>query len=190
MNRRRELLVVGVAAMPLSGCDWFGGRASWEEEVRLADGRVIVVAVSVEYQTIGEIGGPSSRIRRRTTVRIKPGQGLPDAPWSEDLAAVLLDFDPEANELVLVATIVVCDQWNRWGKPRPAYVEFRLREGRWQRQVPFTVALLGRLANLLQTWGAQTRGSYVTLEQKRALDSDVGMASNFKRIDRSYGTSC
>jgi uncharacterized protein YecE (DUF72 family) len=151
---------------------------------------VVVVAVKVQYETIGEVGGPSTRARRQTTVRIKPGQGLPDTAWSEDLAAVLLDFDSVAKELVLVATIVVCEQWERWGRPRPAYVEFRLRGGNWRHQTLFTQALFDRQVNLLQTWAAQTRGSYVTLAQKRGLDSDIGIASNFKRIVRNYGTSC
>ena len=191
MNRR-QALQAGLLAAPLllPACDWFNGSAQWEEEVQLSDGRVVVVAVKVQYATIGEVGGPSTRVRRQTTVRIKPGQGLPDTAWSEDLAAVLLDFDSVANELVLVATIVVCEQWERWGRPRPAYIEFRSRGGKWRHQTPFTQALFDRQVNLLQTWAAQTRGSYVTLAQKRGLDSDMGIASNFKRIVRNYGTSC
>lgn len=189
MNRRRALQAC-LLALPLSGCDWFNGTDGWDEEVQLSDGRVVVVAVNVKYQTIGEIGGPSSRIRRQTTVRIKPGQGLPDTPWSEDLAAVLLDIDPNTNELVLVATTVVRDQCQPWGEPCPNYVEFRLRNGRWQRALPFAEALYGRAVNLLQSWAAQTRGKHVTLEQKRGLDSDMGMDSRFKCILKSYGKGC
>jgi hypothetical protein len=191
MNRRRALGAgVCVALSPLTGCDWFNGTSAWEEEVQLSDGRTIVVAVKVKYETIGEIGGPSGRVRRQTSLRIKPGQGLPDTEWSQDLAAVLLDVDPATKELLLVATIILCQQWEPWGKPRPAYIEFRLRDGRWQRQLPFTEALFDRPVNLLQSWAKKYRSAYVTLQEKRELDSPSGMAENFKRIMRNYGTSC
>ncbi len=191
MNRRR-VLRTGLAAslLPLAGCDWFNGTRKWEEEVRLSDGRTIVVAVKVKYQTLSEIGGGSGRVRRRTWLSIKPGQGLPEAEWSEDLAAVLLDIDPATKELVLVATIILCQQWEPWGKPRPAYIEFRLRDGRWQRQLPFTEALFDRPVNLLQSWDKPYRSPFVTLREKSELDGDMGIADNFKRIERKYGTSC
>jgi hypothetical protein len=191
MNRRQALQAWLLAApLLLPACERFNGRAQWEEEVQLSDGRVVVVAVKVQYATISEVGGPSTRVRRQTTVRIKPGHGLPDTAWSEDLAAVLLDFDSQAQELVLVATIIVRDQCERWERPCPAYLEFRLRDDQWQRQLPLTDALFGRPANLLQTWAAQTRGDYVTLQQKRGLDSDMGMDPRFKCILKSYRSGC
>lgn len=191
MNRR-GVLRAGVSAilLPLGGCDWFNGTSKWEEEVRLLDGQTIVVAVKVNYKTISEIGGPSGKVQRRTWLQIKPGQGLPDTVWSEDLAPVLLDIDPATKELFLVATIMLCQQWEPWGKPRPAYIEFRLRGGRWQRQLPFTEALFGRPVNLLQSWDKPYRSAFVTLREKSELDSDMGIADRFKRISRIDGNAC
>lgn len=191
MNRRLLLrAALGVALSALTGCNWFGGTAEWQEEVLLSDGRKIVIAVKVEYQMISEIGGPSTRVGRRTTLRVLPDQGIPKTEWSEDLAAVLLDIDAESGELLLVGAPVIEQQCARWGAPCPRYVEFRFRDGRWRRQVPFSEALFGRPVNLLQKWGAQTRGPFVTLEQKRAIDSDIGIDLPFKCILKSYKNGC
>jgi hypothetical protein len=121
---------------------------SWTEEVRLSDGRTIVVARSVGLRDDTTAGGPMEIATTRSEVRaLEPADAFP--PWSAPLLVQYLDVSAATNEWVLIAEAYGCDSWDAIG--RPSYstrVMYVVREGRWVMQ-PLTDELVGRKANML-----------------------------------------
>ncbi len=77
----------------------------WKEEVRLSDGRVVIVKRTAQGKALGEIGGPGGWRATRMTVEIDRPR-LPSNPpmWSERWVPMLFDYDADAREWFLVAT--------------------------------------------------------------------------------------
>jgi len=118
---------------------WFGfGGTSWKEEVLLHDGSKLVVERSVSRGGPHEIGQRGS-YTKETLAFTHPVSGK-RVTW-EDIATADLgnsNFLPMALDVYqdaayLVAYPMGCLSYNKWGRPNPPYVVFKLTDRTWTR---------------------------------------------------------
>jgi len=79
---------------------------SWKEEVRLSDGRLIVVKRTAKGRITRDMAMRATGwIPRETTVRMGQVDGAAKPPvWRSDLIPVVMDYDPAASTWSVVAT--------------------------------------------------------------------------------------
>lgn len=130
-----SLLIMGGG---MSACAVGGSGTSWKEEVLLHDGSKIIVERSVERGGRHEIG-QQSPIKKQSLDFILPNtnEGVTwKSQYSEDIG--LADFQPLLLDMskrtaYIVATLVGCLSYNKWGRPNPPYVVFKYDSKTWQR---------------------------------------------------------
>ncbi|MDT8990185.1 hypothetical protein RQP54_04845 [Curvibacter sp. APW13] len=111
---------------------------SWQEEVLLEDGRIIVVDRSQSYGGGHEIG-QRSPVRDMTITFTLPSSGRRISwfsEYSEDVGRA--NFTLAALHLLkdtpyVVALPNLCQSYNKWGRPNPPYVVFINRGSAWER---------------------------------------------------------
>jgi hypothetical protein len=131
-------------ASSLAGCSPVD---RWDEEVQLSDGRVIRIEREVQWEKTSPLGGQTSYLVEDTTLTFAPeGRSTRWRGSSEFL--LLLDFDTGRNEYVLVTRPSNCRRYRTAGKPRPPYLVYRMRGGKWE-VVDFAADLVGKRTNLL-----------------------------------------
>jgi hypothetical protein len=160
----------------------------WKEEVKLADGRVVIVKRTAKGKTLGEIGGPGGWGATNMTLEIDRPR-LPAGPplWSERWVPMLFDYDADAKEWFLVATFYLCTDWYDLGRPKLPYIYYRERAGKWE-QLPLDPKLYGRKANLLTGVKSDGETALVTIESKDARSRNSG--KKFQQIVDVWRTSC
>lgn len=196
LSRRLSLRTwIGIGLATLSLTVFFPGCAAkvftWNEEVQLDGGQVIVVRRTIsfkEYQPLGG-GGGGSDILDSTLAIESPGiAGAPDKWSNPPLIPMILDRDKQTNEWFIVTTFYMCTAWYDLGRPKLPYAEFRYRQGQWVRQ-PLSDHLIGRQANLLVPNQRDVTGDH-TLSSKHQIMSDPTMSSRHKLVVSTWRTNC
>ncbi len=127
-------LVLAVVAMAvvLTGCD---AVREWEEEVKLHDGRIIVVKrTEVDKRTIIDWQNPGG-ILKEARIRVADSVSV---EWRGDMYPIALD-ESGANVIVVIA-LGGGGQCMLYGNPNPPFVYFRSRKGGpWERVNPSDV---------------------------------------------------
>jgi len=135
LPRTVKLLCTSIAAILTIACST---ETTWKEEVLLHDGSKIVVERSVDRGGRHEIG-QQPPIREQSLTFTVPGtdkQVVWRSAFSEDIG--LADFQPllldtSAGETYVVATLVGCLSYNKWGRPNPPYAVFKYQGPNWIR---------------------------------------------------------
>jgi len=179
------------------------GLGPWQEEVRLSDGRELVVERYEEAgvrQPIGDVGAAFLTV---TTLKFVAPPELATLPvLSTQYRPLILDFDPAIGTWFVIAFDErVCMQpipeaihegiMDRTGlvNLRPNF-EYRLVDGKWL-EVPVGFERISLPANLLvrrmtvEYWN--DKGLPVPLVEKHRLDSDPGVPTEFRRIQPRIG---
>ena len=178
--------LVFAGALTLVGCD----RASvkWSEEVRLADGRMIVVARTAQGRTYSELGGTGGwrdPVEMSIAITKAPGDIKLPPEWRDTYVPVLLDYDESDKSWSIVTTFYYCETWHALGRPILPYIEYRSVNGApWQR-VPLEERLIDRKANMLTGPSTDGEPSFVTVEEKERIQLRAG--SKHQRILRRWG---
>lgn len=133
------LVIVVLVASATANAGLFGfGGTSWQEEVLLYDGTKIVADRSVSRGGPHEIGQRGS-YTKQTLAFTHPATGkriiwedkaTPDLGTSSFLPMAL---DIYQGEVYLVANPMGCLAYNKWGRPNPPYVVFKLSDNNWIR---------------------------------------------------------
>lgn len=127
--------LVFAGALTLVGCD----RASvkWSEEVRLADGRMIVVARTAQGRTYSELGGTGGwrdPVEMSIAITKAPGDIKLPPEWRDTYVPVLLDYDESDKSWSIVTTFYL----NRPGFSRHLQVvHYGNHGGVYERQAVF-----------------------------------------------------
>lgn len=124
------MLAIGLAAMGLSACDR-GRTIEWKEEVKLQDGRVVMVE-RMSKQT-GVIFPENTVIEYEKTLSFTHPDTSERIDWilPKGTGAWMLDFDRGIPYLVLRTSSVA--DYNTWDCPNPPWLAFRYEAERWQR---------------------------------------------------------
>lgn len=114
------------------------GGTHWKEEVRLHDGRTLVVERAQRYGGRRE-PGQGAPVAEHTITFTLPGAGRPLA-WTSEYGEELgrANFNVLALHVreatpYLVVEPNLCLAYNKWGRPNPPYLVFRHDGAAWQR---------------------------------------------------------
>lgn len=146
---RCTLLVASLLCATLVGCTPTV-QGAWREEVELGDGRIILIQRTITWQEVQAWGQTKMYGVRETTVTIpRDSRQAASPPWrGRQESALLLDFDVERQEYVLVTLPDTCVRYGEAGRPRPPYLEYALHNGEWT-MIALDTKLIGRRANLI-----------------------------------------
>ena len=139
LTREKALWLAGIFIFLGLATDWFGfSGVTWEEEVRLHDGSILVVERFVKRGGGHEIGQKPGYINQ--TLRfVLPGT-TNIITWEDHFDSALgrSNFLPFALDIYrgtpyLVAYPMGCLGYKKWGRPNPPYVVFRYERDVWWR---------------------------------------------------------
>lgn len=160
----------------------FSGTLRFKEEVRLANGEMIVVKRKIVTSSLGEIGGAGGwDVKFNSFEIVAPDRFDNPKIWQteEGLLPVLFDRDAVTGEWFLVSVIDTCDQYIKMGKPTAPYSEDRFRDGKWER-VMLSPELLGRATNIFTSMRSDEFYFTVFIEVKELKRG--GAAAMFRNI--------
>jgi len=177
----------------VAGCDR-DHIGPWQEQVRLGDGRVIVVERDERFRVSDPIGDVGAAFIQNTTLRFIDPPALAELPTlSIGYRPILLDYDPEGGYWYVIA---VNDhacwpteaEWkaghlNATGRANihPNF-EYRLIDGTW-REVEIGADRIGRGANLLITRTTIDDFDVVPLSEKHRLDGHPRLPEPYRRVE-------
>ena len=179
------------------------GLGPWQEEVRLSDGRKIVVERYEEAEVRQPIADLGAAFLAVTTIKFVSPSELATLPvLSTQYRPLILDFDPAIGTWFVIAFDErVCMQpipeaihegiMDKTGRVnlRPNF-EYRLVDGRWL-EVPVGTGRIGLPVNLLiqrmtvESWKTMRRP--VPLAEKQRLDSHSRVPTQYRTIQPQIG---
>lgn len=175
--KTKVALVLIATAILMAGCST--RHYKWTDDVDLGDGRTIEIEREVRFK-FSLPGAGGTAVAEETYAAIRFTWQLRKLPvWQQPLRALELYQDLN-NEWVVVATTTSCDVWERRGKPKPSYWEFRLRDRKWT-EVPLSTASIGRTSNLFFEY-FDMKLRHVTVEQKAQIQLDPRIGRKYRMI--------
>jgi len=183
-----RLILLCTLLLTMGGCSRMS--ESWKEEVRLSDGRLIVVKRTAKGTITRDIAMRATGWKpKETTLRIAQVDGAAKPPvWRSFLIPVVMDYDPASSTWSVVATYMWCSTWYDMGRPVSPYVQYISVGGEAWRVVPLQPALVGMRANLL-THIRPTGESGLVREQYKEMLWRTS-SDQYKSISTSWKTSC
>lgn len=170
---KRLMLGVVLASVPLvGGCG--DNTLTWQEEVKLLDGRVITVTQKRRID--------ANQIPREFWLTFKlPEFGDKEITWHENLEAHVLNV--YQGKLYVVGIPFTEREFRQYGKPMPFYIGYRYEAGQWQR-IPFNVIPEAIYDTNLLIANAPPDGAKLVsfaMKAEEMKDETIGQVS--KRID-------
>lgn len=183
----RRLIGVALSALMLGSCSKHAS-TDWKEEVLLSSGEIITVKRAAAANAFRELGGPSGvrKLLMKVTVESSKTAPLPP-PLEFSFVPLVFDYDVARKEWFVVATFYMCDVWYELGKPSLPYLEYRVRNGQWQR-VPLGPENFGRKANMLIIIDLEGEREFVTNEWKQEQNKEAGDSK--RTILPEWHTAC
>ncbi len=179
---KRMSLGFVLASVPmLGGC---ADTASWKEEVKLLDGRVITITQKRRYESV-YTGSNSGNLPRDFWLTFKlPEFGDKEITWHENLMPQVLNV--YQGKLYVVGIPFTEQEFRQYGNPNPSYLGYRYEAGQWQR-IPFTeipVAIYD--TNMWIDIEPENNSKYISLTDKATEMKDDSIVQYFKRIDPKH----
>jgi hypothetical protein len=161
------LLAAGIV-MTFTGCESGKVDLKWQEEVKMADGQILIVNRTVKGQKFGGPWGEGGgwKTTERVLEVVKLPQDWPSPPvWRTEDIPILFDYQPEEHTWTIVNALQSCDSWKKMGRPEPPYIEDQSKNGGPWAVVPLEQRLIGRIANLLITLNSGGEPNLVTVSE-------------------------
>jgi hypothetical protein len=178
--------------MSFSACSTAPDFVIWQEEVRLNDGRVVVVTQKRKCEGAYTGGNYAYCIAREAWLTINlPQFSAQEIVWHEHLQPMILNI--YEGKLFVVGTPPSEQEFHLYGSERPPYFGFVWDGGNWKR-IPFKeIPEQIYDSNLLMNGvGIPPSGmTYLPLDKKesREMNGDLTLGKEYKRIDPSYGSN-
>jgi hypothetical protein len=164
----------------------------WTEDVKLSDGRTIVVQRVAEYRRVMDVGAGFERgwlFQKSSITADLPAPGHRKVSWEGTLTPLVLDILQD-KAIYLVGTLGSGANRSEWNVPRHEfYVVLRLTDSGWERiqlaELPLSARpnLLGSTYTLFIERDGRS-GMHVDLKLKSELDSAVQTSKYYKNIIR------
>jgi hypothetical protein len=158
---------------------------SWQEEVKLNDGRLIVVTQKRRCDSAYTGGNMASCIEREAWLSFSlPEPGGREVEWRENLSPLVLNV--HNGKFFIVGTPPTGREFNLYGNPQPPYLGFKLEGTQWKR-IPFAEIPVEVYDTNLVIDGMFVKTKYLTLAEKNGpkMNGNPGYPPYFKRIDPS-----
>jgi hypothetical protein len=172
-----------LACLPfLGGCG--DNTITWQEEVKLLDGRVITVTQKRQYEKVYS-GNDIGKIPREAWVTLRLQEfGNKEIIWHENLKPHVLNI--YQGSLYMIATPPSGREFIQYGRPKPGYVEYKYDGMKWQRirfnEVPEAIYD----TNLLTANAPNARSGLVSLSDKIVEMKDDRIPSTDKRLNPKW----
>jgi len=172
---KRMTLGFLLASMPmLAGCG--NNIITWQEEVKLLDGRVITVTQKRRIE---------GNIEREAWLTFKlPEFSDKEITWHENLDTMVLNV--YQNKLYIVGIPGTIIEYKQYGRPEPKYIGYRFDKAQWTR-IPFSeipVAIYD--ANMYPENMALARLGKVSISDKDEIFKDDRWQAHQRKIDPNY----
>jgi hypothetical protein len=180
-----NLVLCWIALMVLAACEQPRSRGlverAWTEDVQMDDGSSIQVRRTAKLNITNSWAGDAYNAVEVEATLMFMGElsGLPR--WSAPQIALVLYRDRDTGEWTLVTTTTSCEIWERNGKPKPPYWEYRLKAEGWV-AMPLSSTSIGRPANLLHIYDKQLPGNHITEVEREQLQSDRRISRTFREV--------
>lgn len=172
------LILMGVS---MSACSDIG---SWEEDVRLSDGRVIVVEQKRRYEGVYTGQNVGSVVRESWLTFKLPEFGDKEITWRENLKPRILNL--YKGNIYIVGWPPTGREFDQYGKQRPPYIGFIYENKIWRR-IPFSEIPQEIYDTNLWIENAPQDGvMHVSLEDKLSEMHDPQISGQNKKIDPDY----
>lgn len=149
---------------------------SWQEEVKLLDGRVILVTI--------KYGFPSGVFRESWVTLKLPETDNQATTWHEQLQPQNLNVVD--GKVYIVGSVGTNVEFRLYNFPKPPYVGFVFDNKAWKR-IPFNEIPEAMYDMNLSSYGVDSKSPRLaTLTEKNKLLTDPRRAKEFVRIDPSY----
>lgn len=172
---KRMVLGFVLASVPmLGGCS---NTMTWQEEVKLLDGRVITVTQMWYYDR--------DRMPRVFNLTFNlPEFGDREITWRESLMPQVLNV--YQGKLYVVGIPFGEAEYRQYGKPFPEYIPFRYESGQWQ-QIPFAeIPLEIYDTNMWIDSEPRNGAKHISLSDKAKEMQDERLGDHFKKITATY----
>jgi hypothetical protein len=169
------MMALVMASVPLmEGCS--GNTGTWQEEVKLLDGRVITVTQKRRYE---------GRVPREHWLTFKLQEfGDQDISWHENLRPQVLNV--YQGKLYVVGMPFTGQEFRMYGNPDPSYLGYRYEAGEWQR-IPFDeIPLAIYDTNLLIANAPPNGAKFVTFAIKAEEMKDETLIGPHTRINPKW----
>lgn len=183
LKRFMQLLLIAGGLTVLPACS---NTLSWQEEVKLNDGRVIVVTQKRRCEGAYTGQNYASCIEREAWLTVKlPELGNQEVVWHENLTPMMLNM--HNDRLYVVAMPPTGREFDLYGKPQPPYLGYLFEQGRWKR-IPFNEIPEAIYDTNLVIDGAQLKTKFLTLVEKASeeVNGDPAYPKPIKRIDPNF----
>ena len=154
---------------------------TWQEEVKLLDGRVIVVNQKRRYEG-GYSGSDFGSMPRESWLTVKlPETGNHETTWHEKLDPSHINV--AKGRLYIVAQPMTTREYFLYSQPRPPYIGYVFESKVWRR-IPFNeIPVEIYDTNLTIDSEKYIHAGQITLTDKAKAFSDPRMGNYLKRID-------
>lgn len=172
---RRMTFGLLCATLPmLGGCS---NTLTWQEEVKLFDGRVITVTQKWQYDR--------DRMPRDFKLTFKvPEFGNQEITWHESLMPQVLNV--YEGKLYIVGIPFGEAEYRQYGKPFPEYIPYRYEAGQWQ-SIPFAEIPLAIYDTNMWIDSEPVNGAErISLSDKAKEMQDDRLRDHFKKISATY----
>ena len=170
--------MVGVALVivpTMYGCG--ESTISWQEEVKLLDGRVITVTQKQRIDI--------DRMPREAWLTLNfPEFSAREIVWHENLDAMVVNV--YQNKLYVIGTPGTIIEYRKYGRPEPIYIGYRFENSNWVR-IPFgEIPTAIYDANMYPNNMALARLKRVSVSDKEEIFKDDRWSAHQRRIDPNY----
>jgi len=191
-------LALALALIPSLGACSGMKVVEWSEDVRLSDGRTVVVARSNEYRQVADVGAGFQRgwNFERTMLQVRmPTPNGATIRWQGTLTPIVLGADSNGDPLLVgvASSSQAIFDWKL--SPRgESHVALRFVRGEWERISLEEVPILYRKANLfisaykLFLEHGVVSGIHVDPETKSRLDANPAIAGAYKEVRVPHAT--
>ncbi len=168
-----------LASVPLvGGCG--DNTLTWQEEVKLLDGRVITVTQKRRYDT--------DKMPREAWLTFKlPEFSNQEIVWHENLEVQVLNV--YQGKLYVVGSPHGLREFRQYGRPAPSYIGFRFDAGQWLRILFNEIPVAIYDTNMYPGNMALDRRKQVSVADKVEIFKDDRWDPSQRRIDPSYKIS-
>lgn len=176
----RWLLILGGLTM-LPACS---NNVTWKEEVKLNDGRVIVITQERKCETAYDGHSTNSCLAREAWLRFQaPEFGTKTIQWHEHLHPLILNV--HQGEWFIVSIPPTQREFYEYGQPQPGYIGFKLIAGSWKRIAFLEIPISIYDTNLLITTLPPSEKQLLTIAIKESItvNGDPGISKSDRRVD-------
>jgi len=177
---KRMTLGFVLAGVPLvGGCG--SNTNSWQEEVKLLDGRVITITQKRRYENVYD-GQSSGNLPREFWVTFKlPEFGEQEIVWHENLLPMILNV--YQGKLYVIGVPWTELEFRQYGKPKPFYIGYRYESAQFVRipfqEIPEPIYDTNLWIGIESPNGAK----YISSALKKIKFDDERIVHELKRVD-------